>query len=537
MIRITNRKSEMSNPTAGSSALAIPRSYINPLPASAHFDFIQRNAQGDLVEKGTSTPFRWLSFNIPALLLCEDRPQFQRGYPMCKNPDPNPVDWKDGYKLGTENGRRCIISPYGENAWEWVVPDPWEQEDAVRSIAGLGGRVIRTYTLGFGDHYHMEGPGKFNEKAFVAMDHALALCRKYGVRLVIPLVNQNSPNLYYGDYGIMTGFRKKSPSAFFTDPELINDFKGLIKFMLNRKNTVNGIRYGDDCTILAWQTGNELGGWEGAPPPSRWTIDIATYIKGLAPNTLVMDGTMGGLDFKKRIPIESLQSKYVDVFSNNYYYGRQDIQRLKDDPAHTRSYKKAFAVTEFGLADEGTLTDVATAISSNKLVSGGLLWSLRYHSVFSGFYTHFEKLNYWSYHIPGFPAAKGFMPEETNIVKMVRNLALPLAGRSTKEPYPCPPTPGAIRGVTPLTLKWKGSTWAARYSVARCKCSTPIPPPETVWETLSWSVKDNVEWGKTIYSDKTAVKGVLYCYKIQAISVDGFVCGKDALIIGPIKNS
>ncbi len=42
---------------------------------------------------------------------------------------------------------------------------------------------------------------------------------------------------------------------------------------LNRINTVTGMRYGDDPTILAWETGNELQhSFIGKlPAPGAWT--------------------------------------------------------------------------------------------------------------------------------------------------------------------------------------------------------------------------------------------------------------------------
>ncbi|KAJ1334804.1 hypothetical protein BSLG_007959 [Batrachochytrium salamandrivorans] len=433
------------------------------------------------------------------------------------------LSMQGGNKIGIDAGRTCYI-PRGENAWEWVIPDPREQEDAIKSIAGAGGRVTRSYTLGFGPKYHMMGPGQFNEDAFVAMDHALALCRKYGVRLVVPLVNQNSPNLYYGDYGLFTN----------------QDFKDLLTFILNRRNTVNGIRYGDDSSILGWQTGNELGGWEGKPPPAAWTIEIAQFIKSLAPKTMVIDGTMGGHNLKGRVPREVLESPFVDVISNNYYYGLEDLPRYSFDSTYVRGFKKGFIVGEFGLSSTSNLEKVAAAIADNANISGGMIWSLRYHSIYGGFYTHFEKDNFWSYHVPGFPAAPGFTADEGRVVTMLRKQALKVQGRSPTEPYPVPSAPGLIKGVTPLALRWIGSAWASHYIISRRDCSQPkfVPPytnrKPSPWKVIAAKVTDNVEWGKTIYSDKTAIKARPYCYKIQAVSVDGYIEHGAALEIGPI---
>ena len=56
---------------------------------------------------------------------------------------------------------------------------------------------------------------------------------------------------------------------FFTDRTMIDSYKVPLAELLNRVNTVTGVRYGDDPSILAWETGNELAwhrkGKEPAP--------------------------------------------------------------------------------------------------------------------------------------------------------------------------------------------------------------------------------------------------------------------------------
>lgn len=50
-----------------------------------------------------------------------------------------------------------------------------------------------------------------------------------------------------------------------------------------------------DPTVLAFETGNELGGWTGDayPPPVEWTTAVAGLLHELAPNTLVLSGSYG----------------------------------------------------------------------------------------------------------------------------------------------------------------------------------------------------------------------------------------------------
>lgn len=62
--------------------------------------------------------------------------------------------------------------------------------------------------------------------------------------------------------------------SFFKDRTMIDSFKVLITQLLNRVNTVNGRRYGDDPAVLAWQTGNEMRLGSDRPAPGAWTDEI-----------------------------------------------------------------------------------------------------------------------------------------------------------------------------------------------------------------------------------------------------------------------
>ena len=74
--------------------------------------------------------------------------------------------------------------------------------------------------------------------------------------------------------------------VFFTNINIVNDFKIYISFLLNHINPLTGLAYKDDPSILAWETGNEL-----YYPTYQWTVDIARFIKDeVGAQQLVMDG-------------------------------------------------------------------------------------------------------------------------------------------------------------------------------------------------------------------------------------------------------
>ena len=502
---------------------------------SNEFNFIRR--EGSMLMDGNSV-FRWVSYNVPNLLLLEDRPPCLYGFPVCRREVSKPAVDSNGYSYGLEEGKSCIV-PKNEriDGSQWVIPNPWEQEDAIQSVSAVAGRVIRTYTLAVGPTYHICGIRTYFEPAFVAIDNALAIARKHRIRLMIPIINNHwggdsNKSMAFGDYGAFAALRGLPPSAFFTNCTIRDDFKHLIGFLLNRVNSVNSIRYCNDECILGWQLGNELGGWDESPPPAQWTLEMASLIKQLAPNTLVIDGMMGGLDAPSRFDKSLLNSPLVDVFSCHYYYGLSDLFRVKRDAKYVHGFAKGFVCDEFGLCTTSTIESLVNSIMpESSHVSGVNLWSLRYHSEFGGFYRHFEKDSHWSYHVPGFPAVTGFVKDERRIVQFMRKCALKIAGLPSSLPYPVPNAPSIATlnttPITPLAIRFRGSAAAAYYKIYRSQ------DDKATWKLLSGQVYDNVGWSDAIYCDETSSKGIEYFYKVEAVSLDGAV-SNDCLILGPL---
>ncbi len=154
-------------------------------------------------------PFRFISMNIPNLLLVEDNVPFA---------EENP----------------------------WRLPDAFEINDALTTIAAMGGTVTRTYVISVqrtndasSTPRHVLAPGKFNEAAFRTLDEVLAAANRTGVRLIIPFVD-NWP--WMGGRAEYAGWRGKTLDDFWSDPQLFADFKQTIHFILTRTNTVTGVR-------------------------------------------------------------------------------------------------------------------------------------------------------------------------------------------------------------------------------------------------------------------------------------------------------
>jgi mannan endo-1,4-beta-mannosidase len=182
-------------------------------------NFVRRD--GDVLRDGDHE-FRFISFNIPNLHYVEDDMRFEQSMPF-------------------------------------RLPDTFEIDDALGAIEQIGGQVVRTYTLAVKKAddpadlpRYILGPGQFNEEAFKTLDQAIAAAHRHHVRLIIPFVDQWS---WWGGMAELAAFRGKKPDVVWTDSQVIDDFKNIITFVVNRVNTVTGIRYRDDKAILAWETG------------------------------------------------------------------------------------------------------------------------------------------------------------------------------------------------------------------------------------------------------------------------------------------
>ena len=445
---------------------------LSPALAAADepMNFITR--QGDKLFDG-DREYRFISFNIPNLMVIEDAYEFTK---------PNP--------------------------WRW--PDEFEIEDSLESVRQMGGQVVRTYVLSvhrdgsdMGEFVHVRKPGEFNEEGFKALDKMIEIARRKGIRVVIPFVDQAK---WWGGIGEYAAFRGKPADAFWTDPQIIDDFKKTVRYLLARKNTYTGVAYKDDPTILGWETGNEID----ATP--EWTRQISAYLKELDPKHLVIDGKS-----LKAFPKESLDDPNVDVITTHHYPFGVDhdfVKPIRAAHALTKG-KKAYFVGEFGFVE---MPHISSAINTvvNDGISGALLWSLRMHRREGGFYWHMEvgtgKNIYKAFHWPGF--ASGERYDERKVLKIVRDKAFAIRGMSPASiDRPAPPKLLPIEKVS--AISWQGSAGAESYDVYRSSSA------DGRWSSIAEKVSDADVQYRPLFHDDSAVPGQSYWYRVVARNTGG----------------
>ena len=431
--------------------------------STSQFETFVTARQDKLMEGDKELKF--VSFNIPNLLYIEDYFPFEASSP-------------------------------------WRLPTEYEIRDALKTIKELGGKVTRMYVLSVrrpGESKkiirYIEGPGQFNEKAFRALDKVLQIANEEGVRLIIPFVDNW---LWWGGKAEYAAFRGKKPDDFWTDPQLISDFKKTIDFVVNRKNSYTGVLYKDDKSILGWETGNELNA------PQSWHKEIADYIKSIDRNHLVIVGLY-------KLDEQAVQDTSFDILTTHFYgplsraeAGIPEIKKLTQG-------KKPYFVGEFGYS---TLNDVKAIIDTtiNNDLSGIMIWSLRFHSRDGGFYQHGENFGVSAYRFPGFKSGERY--HEKEIMNFMRESAYKINGEQ-EPPLPIPAPPNLLNIDDVYDITWQGSTGASSYSVERREKGSDE------WKTIAENVSDGNIVFRPLFYDSTAELGKSYYYRIIAKNNSG----------------
>jgi len=459
---------------AGSTSVALAGPAAPPLA-----NFI--TARGDQLLDGDQ-PFRFISYNVPNLLLIEDDMRFAQ------------MD-------------------------AWRLPDAFEINDTFATLREVGGTVVRTYSITVvrGSEppaavSQVLGPGQFNEAAFREMDQVLQAANQAGVRVIIPLVN-NWP--WMGGRGEYAGFRGKTKDDFWTDPQLIADFEQTIRFVLTRTNTLTGLPYNEDKAILCWETGNELDS------PASWTRTISAYIKSLDHHHLVMDGNTSGMQH------EALEIPDVDIVTTHHYPGGggKFADLIHANEAQARG-KKPYVVGEFGFVPTPQMADALQAITDGG-AAGGLLWSLRFHDRDGGFYWHSEPGTggnlYKAFHWPGSPAGADY--DEINLLGIVRQDAFAIRGL-TAPPISAPEAPRLLPASNAAALAWQGSVGAVNYQVERAASR------RGAWQVIATNVDESSTQYRPEFADETVPAGKWY-YRVRARNAAGLSAPSN--VVGPVR--
>ncbi len=142
---------------------------------------------------------------------------------------------------------------------------------------------------------------EYGEPGLQALDHVVARAGANGIKLVLPLVGRNATYggvdqyLRWGGYLVPIAEDRR---RFYLDGPIREHFKDHVRFLLDRTNSITGVKYKDDPAILAWEVidgPDEPGVFADATgnAVAEFMTTMTQLVKGNDENHLVITGDMG----------------------------------------------------------------------------------------------------------------------------------------------------------------------------------------------------------------------------------------------------
>ena len=220
------------------------------------------------------------------------------------------------------------------------------------------------------------GP-EYNETLLTGLDQAMAEIGRRGMKAVLYLTNfweWSGGMMTYlswvngGRYLDMNDPAHPWPAFpdfiadFYRSTEAVDLYRDYVRAVVTRINTVTGIPYAQDPTLMAWQLANEprpAGGVTEAvanlPAFYDWINGTARLIKSLDPNHLVSTGGEGlkGSVERPEIVLESQQSSDVDYMTAHIWpgnWGWLDRKDMAGTDAAARALSRDYVAQHIGFA-------------------------------------------------------------------------------------------------------------------------------------------------------------------------------------------
>ena len=216
--------------------------------------------------------------------------------------------------------------------------------------------------------------------------------------------------------------------SFFSDKEANRLFRDHLEKLINRTNSLSGIKYKDDPTIMAWQLANEPRGYNTPRVYQKWIHKTAKYIKSLDRNHLISVGSEGntgsskaGVDLFKDNRSKHVDYATVHVWIQNWsWYDpkkpksfqaaiNKSKRYLEDQLAKAQKLGKPVVLEEFGVSRDGGDFDPQALTSKRdsyyEFVFSEALGNARNGGLIKG-------CNFWSWGGEGRPVRPGEMWKE-----------------------------------------------------------------------------------------------------------------------------
>ncbi|XP_016514058.1 mannan endo-1,4-beta-mannosidase 4-like [Nicotiana tabacum] len=237
--------------------------------------------------------------------------------------------YTDGTHFALE-GKPFYLNGFNAYWLMYMASDPSTRNKVTTTFqqaSKYGMNVARTWAFTDGGSRPLQSsPGVYNEQMFEGLDFVISEAQKYGIRLILGLVNNwdiLGGKKQYVEWAQERGQQLTSEDDFFTNPMVKGFYKNHVKVVLTRVNTITKVAYKDDPTILAWELMNE------ARCPSdlsgktiqNWITEMAAYLKSIDKNHLLEIGLEGFYGDNKKQYNPNYLELGTNFISNNQIWG------------------------------------------------------------------------------------------------------------------------------------------------------------------------------------------------------------------------
>jgi len=210
---------------------------------------------------------------------------------------------------------------------------------------------------------------------------------------------------------------------FYVDPRVKNAYKNYARTIITRKNTVTGVAYADEPTILGWEVLNEPhtkdeyernggavcrntpGGCVPGKLAYTWIAEMSAYIKSLDAKHLVSTGEEGyradgdnscchnnwinggfkGEDFTKNTALPTIDFATIHVYPDHWQITPAEYtwigpNYIADRAKVAHSFNKPIIMEEYGMENgymaRDDLLSYLTRIATENDFAGSLVWAV-----------------------------------------------------------------------------------------------------------------------------------------------------------------
>jgi len=178
--------------------------------------------------------------------------------------------------------------------------------------------------------------GKFNENIMVGLDFLLNELGKRNMKAVLHFTNTWEWSGGIGQYLKWNGYGEQPYpkslggyyswdklrqyiSQFYSCKPCMDELDNYIRYVLHRTNSLNGKKYTDDPSIMAWEIINEPRPMEKAAVPAfeQWISHVAALVKSIDKNHLLTTGSEGDIasDFDMAVYQKIHADKNIDYLT------------------------------------------------------------------------------------------------------------------------------------------------------------------------------------------------------------------------------